>query len=416
MPEEPDGGRNTAGEPAERDDEWGDLTPAVRRASEDGDSSGLAPADSAGDDQRDGDSSDDQTVDEAADQRAVDDGSTDSPGDDSTDDSDGDTGDEWEWSDDDFESVGPTSLEQGAGVDGATEEPADATDSAEPADSVAPVEPATGPGDSAGPTAESEDATVLDTEEMPDPTTGLGGGAPDSDVEQPLAVHVEEMVKRLAIVIAVAGLVSVAVFPVTEGLVTTIWDHVLPGVEAIDPRIYHPLELIITQIKVASLAGLVIALPVLVYQSYVFMRPGLYKQERRYYLAAVPTSLVLAVLGVTFSYFVVLPYTMSYFQGYTTGTANVAFALGTTFNLILMVMGYLAIVFQIPLFIMLAIMLGVVTRQWLEGRRLLFWGAFAGISFAFGSIDPTGVVPVLVAITMIVLFEGTLALLRWTGN
>ncbi|WP_336035576.1 twin-arginine translocase subunit TatC [Halobacterium yunchengense] len=259
--------------------------------------------------------------------------------------------------------------------------------------------------------------SVVDAEETPEPPDdGLGMSAPESDVEQPLAVHVEEMVKRLAVVIAVAGLVSAAVFPVTEALITTIWNYVLPGAEAVDPRVYHPLELIITQLKVASLAGLVVALPVFVYQSYAFMRPGLYRNERRYYLAAVPTSLVLAVLGVLFAYLLVLPYTMDYFQGYTQDTADVAFALGTTFNLILMVMGYLAIVFQIPLFIMLAIMLGVTTRAWMEDRRLLFWAAFAGISFTFGAIDPTGVVPIIVALTMIALFEGTLALLRWTGN
>ncbi|MFB6073128.1 MAG: twin-arginine translocase subunit TatC [Halobacterium sp.] len=268
-----------------------------------------------------------------------------------------------------------------------------------------------------GPTG--DEPAVVDADTAPGPASdGLVADAPESDEEAPLAVHVEEMVKRLAIVIAIAGLVSVAVFPLTEQLITAIWDYVLPGRGAgvVDPRVYHPLELIMTQLKVASLAGLVVALPAFVYESYAFMRPGLYEHERRYYLAAVPTSLVLAVLGVAFAYFIVLPYTMDYFQSYTQGTANVAFALGSTFNLILMVMGYLAVVFQIPLFIMLAIMLGVVTRRWLEDRRVLFWAAFAGISFTFGAIDPTGVVPIIVAITMIALFEATLALLRWTGN
>jgi sec-independent protein translocase protein TatC len=419
MPEEPDGGQDAAGEPAVRDDEWEDLAPAVRRITEDewasatstdstaaasdGGSSDADTVDSddtaASDDTQNGaDNTGDADTSEADDAvSAADD--TDADGVEDADDADGDSedSDEWEWSYDDFDSVGPSKLEQ------------DLSDSEGDESSV-------GDSDVASIQAEDTDTTVIEADETPDPTTSIGGTAPDTDVEQPLAVHVEEMVKRLAIVIAIAALASVAVFPVTETLVGTIWNHVLPGGEAVDPRVYHPLELIITQLKVASLAGLVVALPVLVYQSYVFMKPGLYKQERRYYLAAVPTSLVLAVLGVLFSYFVVLPYTMDYFQGYTQGTADVAFALGTTFNLILMVMGYLAIVFQIPLFIMLAIMLGVVTRKWLESRRLLFWGAFAGISFAFGSIDPTGVVPVLVAITMIVLFEGTLLLLRWTGN
>ncbi|WP_269782718.1 twin-arginine translocase subunit TatC [Halobacterium wangiae] len=376
MAEEPDGGRDVHGERAPRVD-WSGLEPAVRRVED-------APADRT-------DRTDWGDLTPAV--RSIE------PG--------GRLGD---WSD-----LTPAIRPQSSG-DGWTAEdfhtpetregPSTASDPQLLADEEHQADE---PGDSAT-------ETVIEPDETPTSDDDLVASAPESDAEQPLAVHIEEMIKRLAIVIAVAGLASVVVFPLTEGLITTIWNYVLPGGEAVDPRVYHPLELIITQVKVASLAGLVVALPVFVYESYAFMRPGLYKHERRYYLAAVPSSLVLAVLGVLFGYLLVLPYTMDYFQGYTEGTADVAFALGTTFNLILMVMGYLAVVFQIPLFIMLAIMLGVVTRRWLESRRLLFWAAFAGISFTFGAIDPTGVVPIIVAITMIALFEGTLALLRWTGN
>ncbi|MFC7135736.1 hypothetical protein ACFQRB_02265 [Halobaculum litoreum] len=60
-------------------------------------------------------------------------------------------------------------------------------------------------------------------------------------------------------------------------------------------------------------------------------------------------------------------------------------------------------------------MMGLVTREWMEDRRLLFWSAFVGLAFIV-SPDPTGMAPIIVGATMIVLFEGTLALLRWTGN
>jgi sec-independent protein translocase protein TatC len=399
MAEEPDGGRDLAGERPSRVD-WkglqsavrrveeaddGDLTPAVERVDET-DEGGPTPAIRRVDDTS-------QRVDwdslEPAVERA----------------SDGDDG-EWDW---DTEDRVPPDLADG---DSPATDPQLLADDEHQAD---------GPEAHGGidrPAAPGDDDSVITADSAPEPagTGGIGMDAPDTDEEAPLAEHVEEMIKRLAIVIAIAGLASVAVFPLTESLITTIWNQVLPGGEAVDPRVYQPLELIITQLKVASLAGLIVALPAFVYESYAFMRPGLYPNERRYYLASIPTSLVLAVLGVLFAFFLVLPYTMDYFVGYTSPTADVAFALGTTFNLILMVMGYLAVVFQIPLFIMLAIMLGVVTRRWLESRRLLFWAAFAGISFTFGAIDPTGVVPILVAITMIALFEGTLALLRWTGN
>jgi sec-independent protein translocase protein TatC len=238
---------------------------------------------------------------------------------------------------------------------------------------------------------------------------------PESDVEMPLADHIEEMVRRLAIVLVIAGIVGVFVFPVADDLVNFLWNTHIPGATTIEsrrPRLYGPLELILTELKVASLAGFVVGLPVFVYQTYRFMRPGLYPKERKYYLAAVPTSLILAFVGVAFAHFVVLPAIFAYFTSYTIGTAVIAFGLKETFGLILVLMGYMALVFQIPLFIMLAIMMNLVTRQWLTEKRLLFWGSFLGLSFIV-SPDPTGMAPIIVAATMIVLFEGTLLLLRW---
>ncbi|WP_318567814.1 twin-arginine translocase subunit TatC [Salinigranum marinum] len=241
---------------------------------------------------------------------------------------------------------------------------------------------------------------------------------PDSDVEMPLADHIEEMVRRLGIVFILAGVVAVVVFPIADDLVNFLWNSHIPGATTIEsrrPRLYGPLELILTEFKVAGLAGFVVGLPVFVYQTYRFMRPGLYPKERKYYLAAVPTSLILAFVGVAFAHFVVLPAIFAYFTSYTIGTAVIAFGLKETFGLILVLMGYMALVFQIPLFIMLAIMMNLVTRRWLTEKRLLFWGGFLGVSFLV-SPDPTGMAPIIIAATMIVLFEGTLLLLRWVNR
>ena len=242
---------------------------------------------------------------------------------------------------------------------------------------------------------------------------GLFGSGPDADQEMPLAAHIEEMVNRMAVVFVVAAGVAVLVFPVGERIINFLWYSVLPGSDVARPHLYSPPELLFTQLKVASLVGLVLALPVFVYQTYLFMKPGLSPHERRYYLAAIPTSLVLAFVGITFAYFLVLPTVFQYFLRYSEGVSTIAFALGKTFNLILILMGYLALVFQIPLFVMLAMMMGLVTREWLIRRRLIAWGLFAGLSFLF-SPDPTGMSPIIIAITMIVLFEGTLFLSQWT--
>jgi sec-independent protein translocase protein TatC len=252
---------------------------------------------------------------------------------------------------------------------------------------------------------------------------GTGVGAPD-DQEMPLDQHIEEMIRRLGVVIVVAALVSGVVFPFAEYLINFLWYSFLPGaVEACPvppegndpacPRVFHPLALMFARLKVATLGGFIAALPVVVYESYLFMKPGLYPQERRYYLASVPTSLILAFVGVGFAYLLVLPAMFIYFTGYTEQAAEVAFSLTETFSLIVLMLGFFALIFQIPLLIMLAVMMGVTTRQWMADRRLYFYGGFATVAFIF-SPDPTGMAPILVAVTMVVLFEGTLLVLLWT--
>ncbi|WP_435365433.1 twin-arginine translocase subunit TatC [Haloarchaeobius sp. DYHT-AS-18] len=277
-----------------------------------------------------------------------------------------------------------------------------------------PVGHATG---AARPAAES----TVDDDSFTEPDFGYDEAAddferPPDDEEMPLAVHIEEMVSRLGIVIIAAAAATALSIFASEAIITTMWFDLLPSAgELTRPRVYAPLEFILTKIKVASLSGIVVALPLFVYESYLFMRPGLYPKERRYYLASVPTSLILAVAGMAFAYFLVLPALFEYFLYYTEGSAEIAFALSDTFNLIITLMAFQAIVFQIPLFIMLAIMMGVTSRRWLESKRILFWGAFVAIAFVFAP-DPTGMAPIIIALSMVVLFEGTLLLLRWTDS
>jgi sec-independent protein translocase protein TatC len=242
-----------------------------------------------------------------------------------------------------------------------------------------------------------------------------GEERPPDDEEMPLTEHVEEMLLRFALVLVVAGTLTVVAFPFADEPIMVIWNAVLPDSAVSQPRVYGPLELKLTELKLATLAGVLGGIPVFVYETYRFMRPGLYPHERRYYLAAVPTSLVLAVVGMAFSYFLVLPAVFAYFFRYSDRAADIAFALQDTFSLIIVLSGYLAVVFQIPLLVMLAVMMDLTSRRWLEQKRLYFWGGFLGASFLF-TFDPTGVAPFMVTLTMIGLFEGTLALLRWTGN
>ncbi|GAB3666979.1 hypothetical protein GCM10028856_09520 [Halopiger thermotolerans] len=255
--------------------------------------------------------------------------------------------------------------------------------------------------------------------EYPDPDGDDIGGleTPPDDEEMPLADHIEEMILRLAVVLLFGAAGTAVGLLFASDAISFIWTDVFPSAadEVPPPHVYHPLELWLTRIKLSALLGIMVALPTFVYECYLFMRPGLYPHERKYYLAAVPTSVVLASVGMVFSYLLVLPVLFQYFTYYAEGSANIAYAVGDTFDLIITLTGFLAVVFQIPLFIMLAIMMGVTTRRWLAQKRLYFWAAFLGLSFMF-TFDPSGMAPILVAIVMVGLFEGTLLILKWVGT
>ena len=109
------------------------------------------------------------------------------------------------------------------------------------------------------------------------------------------------------------------------------------------------------------------------------------------------------------------PAIFTYFLTYSQDAGTIAFGLGDTFGLMLILIAYLAVVFQIPLIMMLAIMMGITTRAWLADKRLYFWGGFLGLAF-LSSPDPTGMAPIIIALTMAGLFEGTLLVLKWVGR
>ena len=145
------------------------------------------------------------------------------------------------------------------------------------------MSPAPTPAGDAGPAAGShqptgEPVSTATSNEAP-------SGAPD-DEEMPLADHVEEMATRLFIVLAVMAGVAVLTLPSSDELINFLWYSFLDGpandcarvavnaqqggqaagpAGADCPHVYSPLALILARLKVASLVGLIVALPVFVY-------------------------------------------------------------------------------------------------------------------------------------------------------
>ncbi|MFB6284941.1 MAG: twin-arginine translocase subunit TatC [Halobacteria archaeon] len=233
----------------------------------------------------------------------------------------------------------------------------------------------------------------------------------ETDEEMPITEHIEEMVKRLMVVIVLATVGMVISFIYSQSIIDAVWYNFV----SMDPHTYSPLEQLVTQLKLSSIIGIGLALPVLVYEMFKFMEPGLYPHEERYYISVVPVSVFLELVGIAFSYFIALPVLFSYFMYYSEGVAQPGLGLRETFNLILMFSIGMGIVFQIPLVMFLGVKMNVASKEWFQRKRVMVWGACITVAAVIsGSFDPTGVAGFVVGGTMIGLYEFTILLMRFT--
>lgn len=144
------------------------------------------------------------------------------------------------------------------------------------------------------------------------------------DVKMSLGDHLGEL--RYRLLLGLAGPVVIAVvtgFFYSRDLVNALTEPAKAALRAHghpDQLIYlHPLDFFNAWIKVCIVTGLILGLPWLFYQLWMFIAPGLYREERKIVHRLIPGSLVLSLVGVAFMYFVLLPTLFSFLLTFAEG-------------------------------------------------------------------------------------------------
>jgi sec-independent protein translocase protein TatC len=143
----------------------------------------------------------------------------------------------------------------------------------------------------------------------------------DENDKLPFTAHLEELRDRLircAIAIAV-GFVIAYLFK--EKLFHILTRPLIRVMEQGDTLIFTGIpEAFFTYLKVSLLAGILLAVPVIMYEFWMFVAPGLYKNERRMLIPIALISSVFFVGGALFGYFIVFPYGFKFLLGFATET------------------------------------------------------------------------------------------------
>jgi sec-independent protein translocase protein TatC len=165
----------------------------------------------------------------------------------------------------------------------------------------------------------------------------------------------------------------------------------------------------ILQMKIAGLAGLVLASPVWLYQAWAFVMPGLHRNERKWTLVFAAVAGPLFMAGVLLGY-AVLPRGISVLLGFTgPDIANYVNILGYLSFVLRMLIAF-GIAFEIPLFVVLLNLAGVVSAQTLaRSRRWIILVAFIFAAIATPSADPFSMLALAIPLTILFLVSEMVA-------
>ena len=194
-----------------------------------------------------------------------------------------------------------------------------------------------------------------------------------------------------------------------------------PLTEAFPPGqgrlIYTKLyEAFFVEVKVALFAAFFVSFPVIANQLWAFVAPGLYAKEKRAFLPFLIATPVLFTAGASMAYFLVMPTAFKWFLGFQGDKGGLHLeALPGTGDYLGLVMQFIlafGISFLLPVLLMLLNRAGIVTRdQLLSARRYVIVAIFVVAAIA---TPPDVVSQLMLAIPLLILFEGTLVIMRFT--
>ncbi len=218
--------------------------------------------------------------------------------------------------------------------------------------------------------------------------------------------HLSELRMRLVVAIVAIIIGTLGAYYYVEDILQIL---VAPA-----GKLYYtkPTEAFFTYMKISLVAGCILSSPIWFYQIWAFIVPALSKGEKKVTFMVVPTAVTLFLVGVLFSYYLVLPMAIQFFIGFGTDELQPLFSIGQYIDFVIAFILPFGITFELPLILIALGVIGILTSDRLRQYRKMFI-LLAFIIGAAISPTPDMLSQTMIAGPMILLYEISYGVLRY---
>jgi len=230
-----------------------------------------------------------------------------------------------------------------------------------------------------------------------------------------LTEHLEELRRRLIVCAVAVGLAFCITYYFSKNLFQFLMAPLLKVMPPEHGLIFTGLpEAFFTYLKVALVAAIFAAAPVILYEIWRFVAPGLYSKEKKYILPFVFLSTIFFVGGALFGYYVVFPFGFSFFVGFATDFIRPMPSVKEYFSFASTMLFAFGVVFELPVFTMFLSRIGLINYKMLTRQRKY---AFLAVFVVSAVLTPPDVMSqLMMAVPLLILYEISIIVARIFGK
>ena len=221
----------------------------------------------------------------------------------------------------------------------------------------------------------------------------------DSTKKQTLIQHLDELRKRL--IYSIIWLVGFAI--ITYNFSETIVKDMVNKAPDMNFVFIAPAELFMVYIKIALIGAIVLSLPFILYNVWMFLSPGLENNEKKIILFSLLSGGILFVLGAIFGYMVTLPITIKFFGDFSLAEVQSMISFSNYLSFAITMVFSFGLIFELPILMVLLVQFGIVKTSFLKTNRKMM----VLVIFVLAAIltPPDIISQTLLALPMLLLFE-----------